>query len=153
MTLQQSLPALTDHLGFWLRLVSNEVSYGFANRLESKGVTMAEWVILRIMFDREPMPPSQIAKELGMTRGAITKLADRLIHKSLMIRKADSADGRGQTLALTAKAKNLVPDLAVLADENESEFFGQLSKVERSHLTRILKQLAAHRQVTTIPVK
>ncbi len=51
------------------------------------------------------MPPSRLADEIGMTRGAITKLADRLIAKSLIVRKANRDDGRAQTLALTASGQ------------------------------------------------
>jgi hypothetical protein len=41
---------LTSHIGFWMRLVSNNVSHAFARKLEASGVTVAEWVILREMF-------------------------------------------------------------------------------------------------------
>ena len=74
-----------------------------------------------------------------MTRGAITKLADRLINKSLILREADSRDGRAQTLALTPRGSGLVPELAALADQNDAEFFGDLTKAERETLERLLK--------------
>jgi DNA-binding MarR family transcriptional regulator len=41
---------------------------------------------------------------MGMTRGAISKLADRLIAKSLLVRTADPQDGRAQSLSLTRLA-------------------------------------------------
>jgi hypothetical protein len=37
---------LTAHLGYWLRFVSNHVSLAFARKLESRGVTVADWVVL-----------------------------------------------------------------------------------------------------------
>ncbi|MEI9903824.1 MAG: MarR family transcriptional regulator [Asticcacaulis sp.] len=77
---------LSAHLGYWLRFVSNHVSHGFALAVEAQGVTVAEWVVLRQLFDHGAMPPSRIADELGMTRGAITKLADRLLAKALITR-------------------------------------------------------------------
>ena len=72
---------LTAHLGFWLRAVSNHVSRAFAEKLGAKGVTVAEWVMLRALYGKEPTPPSRLAQAMGMTRGAITRLADRLIAK------------------------------------------------------------------------
>src|SRR5262245_6285990 len=95
--------ALTDHLGYWLRLVSNAVSQNFARRLADREVTVAEWVVLRMLYEREPLAPSRLAAEMGMTRGAITKLAERLIAKGLVERTASPDDGRAQTLALTAR--------------------------------------------------
>jgi DNA-binding MarR family transcriptional regulator len=144
---------LTAHLGFWLRTVSNHVSHAFAGKLATKGVTAAEWVMMRALYGRDPMPPSRVANEMGMTRGAITKLADRLINKSLIIRKADSDDGRAQTLALTPRGSNLVPELAALADQNDAEFFGELTKAERDTLERLLKRLVEHGHMTAMPIE
>src|SRR5471032_730570 len=90
---------LTAHLGYWLRYVSNHVSQAFARKVEAHGVTVAEWVLMRQLLDEQALAPSRLAERMGMTRGAITKLADRLIAKSLMVRAADPEDGRAQTLA------------------------------------------------------
>ena len=144
---------LTAHLGFWLRTVSNHVSHAFAGKLAGEGVTVAEWVVMRALYDKDPMPPSRLADEMGMTRGAITKLADRLIGKSLIVRKADRDDGRAQTLALTRRGASLVPELAALADQNDVEFFGCLTRAERKELERLLKQLVEHGQMTAVPIE
>src|SRR5271156_6669618 len=103
----QSLSALESHLGYWLRYVSNHVSQSFARKVETHGVTVAEWVLMRQLLDEDALAPSRLAERMGMTRGAVTKLADRLIAKSLLTRKADPGDGRAQTLALTVKGRRL----------------------------------------------
>jgi DNA-binding MarR family transcriptional regulator len=87
-----------------------------------------------------------------MTRGAITKLVDRLIAKSLIVRHANPDDGRAQTLALTALGKKLVPQLAALADQNDREFFDCLSEVERHNLEQLLKRMIEHRRMTALPI-
>jgi hypothetical protein len=38
---------LEAHLGYWLRAVSNHVSHAFKMKVETHGVTVAEWVVLR----------------------------------------------------------------------------------------------------------
>jgi len=143
---------LDSHLGYWLRFVSNHVSHAFALKLATKNVTAAEWVVMRILYGRPPTPPSQLADEVKLTRGAISKLADRLIAKALVIRSADPSDGRAQTLALTEKGKRLVPPLAVLADENDRAFFGCLSTSERTLLERLLKKLIETNGLASLPV-
>ena len=143
---------LTAHLGYWLRFVSNHVSQAFAHKVEGRGVTVAEWVVMRELLDVDAMAPSRLAERIGMTRGAITKLADRLIAKDLVTRAADPADGRAQTLALTPAGRALVPELAVLADANDSEFFGALTPEERTALTRILRGIVERRGLTRVPV-
>ena len=144
---------LATHVGFWLRMVSNHVSHAFAAKLADKEVTVAEWVLMRTLYGKEPTPPSRVADEMGMTRGAITKLADRLIAKSLVTRTASEADGRAQTLALTRRGSALVPELAALADRNDAEFFGFLTATERKMLVRLLKILAERGQMKAIPIE
>lgn len=144
---------LTAHLGFWLRIVSNHVSHAFAGKLAAKGVTVAEWVTMRALYGMDPMPPSQLAEEMGMTRGAITKLADRLIGKSLIVRKPSRDDGRSQTLALTPLGKRLVPELATLADRNDAEFFGHFSGAERETLERLLKRMVEQCRMDAMPIE
>src|SRR4051812_44802602 len=133
----RQVSSLDAHLGFWLRYVSNHVSQGFARRLDGQGVTVAEWVVMRELLDVEALAPSVLAERLGMTRGAITKLADRLIAKSLLVRAANPNDGRAQTLSLTAAGRRFVPRLAALADQNDAEFFGDLSPRDRQTLERL----------------
>ena len=149
----RSTPAnLNDHLGFWLRFVSNHVSHAFAQKLERMDVTVAEWVVLRELYDVEAMAPSRLADKLSMTRGGVTKLADRLIGKSLITRKNNMQDGRAQVLLLTSAGKRLVPKLAALADQNEAEFFAHLTRDERSTLERLLREIVSHRGLKTVPV-
>lgn len=144
---------LTVHIGFWLRMVSNHVSHAFAAKLADKAVTIAEWSLLRALYGKEPMAPSRLAGKIGMTRGAISKLADRLIAKSLLMREASADDGRAQTLALTDRGSALVPVLAALADRNDAEFFEWLATDEREMLERLLKSLAQRGHMTQSPIE
>jgi len=151
--MSKSASKLTDHLGYWLRYVSNHVSQAFAAKVSAKGVTVAEWVVMRTLYGSEKKSPSRIATELGMTRGAITKLADRLIDKGLVVRCASPDDGREQTISLTAQGGKLVPELAALADANDRDFFGQLSAADRRTVLRVCKQLVADAKMTNVPTQ
>lgn len=144
---------LDAHLGYWLRLVSNHVSQAFAGKLQGRGVTVAEWVALRLLFGEGGAAPSRLAQRMGMTRGAITKLADRLIERALVERRADPLDGRARILALTARGRALVPALAALADANDAEFFHSLTAQERRLLRRLLGRLVEQNKLTTVPIE
>lgn len=145
-------PDLAAHLGYWLRYVSNHVSQGFARKVEAHGVTVAEWVLMRSLLDDQEVAPSRLAERIGMTRGAITKLADRLIAKSLLVRTAHPEDGRAQMLSLTPTGRALVPKLAKLADANDAEFFDHLAERDRSALLRILRGIIEKRGLKSLPV-
>ncbi len=144
---------LTMHIGFWMRLVSNHVSYAFARKLDSSGVTVAEWVVLREMYGGDDTTsPSVVAELSGLTRGAVSKLISRLLEKGLVTRKESSGDRRFQDIELTPAAVAIVPKLAKLADANDEEFFGVLSRSDRKALTGVLKKTAALHNLTKVPV-
>lgn len=143
---------LEDHVGYWLRLVSNSVSHAFQLKLERRGVTVAEWVVMRSLFDRQATRPSELADELGMSRGAVSKLADRLLAKRLVKSRRDADDGRVQTLHLTPAGRKLVPSLIALADRNDEEFFGSLSKAQRTELMNLLQDVARRNEIRNVPV-
>ncbi|HEY3739445.1 MAG TPA: MarR family transcriptional regulator [Bryobacteraceae bacterium] len=145
---------LNSHIGYWMRTVSNSVSFAFARKLDTSGVTVAEWVVLREMFGgKETTSPSTVAALTGLTRGAVSKLISRLLAKGLVSRKESSEDRRYQDIELTGRAKLLVPKLAALADQNDSEFFACLNKGERGQLMKLLQKLAKHHQLKTAPIE
>jgi DNA-binding MarR family transcriptional regulator len=149
-----TLPAsdLTAHLGYWLRYVSNHVSQAFARKVEAHGVTAAEWVLMRQLLDEKALARSRLAERMGMTRGAVSKLADRLITKSLLVRTADPRDGRAQTLSLSRAGRSMVPKLAASADANDAEFFDHLAPKDRAALLNLLRQIVEKRGLKSLPV-
>lgn len=151
--MKRSAPSsLQSHAGFWLRFVSNHVSQQFAARLEGSGVTVAEWVLLREMFDVEVTAPSALAQAAGLSRGAVSKLIDRLLAKKLVMRSESVADRRFQDVRLTAAGRAIVPELAALADQNDAEFFSCLSERRRKELVSTLKKLVEANRLTAFPV-
>lgn len=143
---------LQAHIGYWLRFVSNHVSQAFKFKVEARGVTVAEWVLLRAMLEAGESNPSELADRLGMTRGAISKLVERLCKKKLVRRSAVKADRRFQTVALTAAGRRLVPVLARLADENDREFFGHLDRQDAAWLVSMLDEVARRQGWRDVPV-
>jgi DNA-binding MarR family transcriptional regulator len=149
---QGDVSDLHAHVGYWLRAVSNHVSYAFKVRVEAQGVTVAEWVVLRALFEREGVKPSELAATIGHTRGAVSKLVERLKSKDLVSVRNDARDGRAQLITLKPSGRRLVPKLAALADENDAEAFGHLEPAQRALLFATLKGLAEHFGLKEAPV-
>ncbi|WP_433973915.1 MarR family winged helix-turn-helix transcriptional regulator [Tunturiibacter lichenicola] len=150
---QPAVSELRSHIGFWLRFVSNHVSHAFSRKLLDSGVTAAEWVILREIFDTDEIPPSALAEQTGLTRGAISKLIERLVVKKLVSRKEGSDDRRYQRIALSPAGRRLVPTLATLADQNDREFFKPLTGKERQALVATLKKLVHAHDLHKLPTE
>jgi DNA-binding MarR family transcriptional regulator len=149
---QADVTALDAHLGYWLRAVSNHVSHAFKTKVERHGVTVAEWVVLRALFDGDGVKPSELATTLGLTRGAISKLVDRLVAKGLVSVRSDVRDGRAQLVIVRASGRRLVPKLAALADENDAEAFGRLDQEQRAFLLTTLKGIVEHLGLRGAPI-
>jgi len=143
---------LTAHLGYLLRSVSNAVSHEFARKIAAQAVTVAEWVMLRSLYDETEMAPSVLATKMGMTRGAISKLAERLIAKRLVERRENPVDKRGHSLSLSLAGAQKVHAIAALADRNDADFFAVMNNAERAELRALLETLIARNGLSAAPV-
>ena len=92
---------LEYHIGFWLRFVSNHVSFSFRDRIAELGVTVAEWVALRSIHNRAPCTLGELSEQIGIDLGATSRLVERLIKKKLASRKVSKKDRRYVTLDLS----------------------------------------------------
>lgn len=142
---------LHAHAGYWLRCASNQLSHALSRKVEDKGVTLAEWVVLRELYDGDRRP-SALAEKLGLTRSAISKLAERLVAKLLITQQADGQNGRAQMLALTDTGRAAVPVLAMIADQTDEEFFGDLDPGTRALIVSTLRGIAHRRGLGAAPV-
>lgn len=150
------LPApstLETHLGYWLRFVSNHVSGAFRDRVEARGVTVAEWVALRSLHLLGEAPLRDLARQMGDDTGAASRLAERLVKKGFMRRAASATDRRVVNFVLTPSGKTLLARLADDADRNEARFFDALAPRDRSQLRRILMALVETNGLTAKPLE
>ncbi len=150
---KRSISGLESHLGYWLRRVSNTVSGEFARSLYARQTSVAEWVFLRHLYEREQTTPGELAEASTMTRGAISKIIDKLQAKGWIRSKVNPEDNRGQLLSLTAMGRRNLPELAEIADQNDEQFFACLDAEERAALKNLLSKLAEHHQIRNVPVE
>ncbi len=145
-------PALEVHLGYWLRLVSNRVSGTFARLLQERQLSVAEWVALNQIETGTDVTPTELADAMGMTRGAISKVLDKLEAKRWITRTASREDGRVQLVSPTRPGRRVLPEVAAIADDNDSRFFGALDADERTTLRKLLQKLADVHRINNLPV-
>lgn len=144
-------PDIESHLGYWLRRVSNHVSGAFAHTLEKKHASVAEWVVLCRIAAQPGISPGEIAETLDLTRGAVSKILDKLEAKSWITRSTQPEDSRVQLLSLTRSGHRILPQLAEIADQNDREFFAVLDPAESATLRQLLGKLAAFHKIRAVP--
>ena len=145
------LSDLESHLGYWLRRVSNAVSGGFSRALQEKQTSVAEWVLLRELHEGEQAGPAELAEALGLTRGAVSKIIDKLEAKGWIKSTAKEGDARYRLLSLTREGKRSLPILAQIADQNDSLYFDCLNAKEKAVLRGILIKLSEHNRIHDVP--
>lgn len=145
--------ALEAHLGYWLRMVSNQVSGAFARALQERGLSVAEWVALNQIHSTADPTPARLADTMGMTRGAVSKVLDKLDGKEWIARTTSDQDSRVQLLSLTTAGRRLLPQLTAIADGNDERFFSALTKSEQATLRSLLRKLAEAHHINQAPVE
>lgn len=109
--------------------------------------------MLRALHGPDPVvTPGGLVQSLGMTRGAVSKLLDRLEARGLLTRTTSDVDRRQQQLALTPRGRALVPRLARLADANDHEFFGHMPPQQRDAVLRALQDLVRVHHLKAAPI-
>lgn len=131
---------LHKHVGYWLRCLSNLVSSTFAEKLATRDISVAQWVVLRTLYDKRDVTLNEAAEDVGVDKSSLSRMVERLVQKGLLIR-AEGSDRRSVGLTLTPAAIKLVPQLARLADENDEEFFHTLSARQRQEFLATIKRL------------
>jgi DNA-binding MarR family transcriptional regulator len=150
----KSVSQLEKHLGYWLRLVSNNVSASFARKLEALDVSVSEWVALRKLFDQpSAISISALAEQMGMTKAPVSRLVERLVQKELVERQDSRNDGRAQQIWLSSAGQKLVPKLAAIADENDEAFFGHLPVNARLAIVGLMQKIAEKYRLTQNPAE
>ena len=126
-----------------LRAAAGTAHQSLSRALLPHGVTAAEWTLLRELRAVGAVPQVRLAERLGMTRGAISKLVDRLVAKRLLVRgRGGGGDRRVQIIGLTGTGALLVPELARIAAGVGAGLFVGLAARERVLLEAALRRLA-----------
>jgi DNA-binding MarR family transcriptional regulator len=145
--------ALESYLAYWVHYVGYRLSHELYRRMQKFGVTAAEWVVLRKLYEdvENGAMPSQLARQLGLTRSAISKLAKRLEAKELLRRTKSFPDRRAKRLTLTTLGRFLVPRLAALADETNARNFRGAGLAWRERIEQVMKWIVRRDRLRFVP--
>ena len=87
--------ALSDGFKRWNRLAESSLS--------ETGLSLAEFRVLRVLFETGPRLMVTLAMEQGMTAPGMTLVIDKLEEAALVRRVRSDADRRGVNVAITGK--------------------------------------------------
>ncbi|MGE5286225.1 MAG: MarR family winged helix-turn-helix transcriptional regulator [Micromonosporaceae bacterium] len=106
------------------------------------GMALADLQCMRLLSDK-PSTPSQLAAQLGLTTGAMTKVLDRLQNAGFITRSADPSDRRRIIIAADpAGLAELAGHFGPMGDQMSA----YLSRCTRDELETILEFMRAGRE-------
>lgn len=129
-TIHRNIKSEADRIPPWHDRVSQVLQADLERRFATHGVSPAQFRLLAALARGESDTVRGLATMLRLDGGAVTRLADRLQAKGLVLRERDPTDARSIRLSLTEAGTALVPILDAEADAHERAWFGSLSYSE-----------------------
>ena len=87
------------------------------------------------------LPATGLAKETGLSSGAMTNRIDKLEERGFVARKADKTDRRAVIVSLTSDGKQAIDDAIQLRLDAADENLQGLNDAERKTLTTLLRKV------------
>lgn len=105
------------------------------------GLTLARLKVLRLVAERGPVRPRDLAAAVAVAPRTMTETVDGLEADGMVCRRADPTDRRAILLELTPTGRTALERGLVDASGAVRQFTGGLSDDERATLSRLLAQL------------
>ena len=115
----------------------------FARRMESCGLTLQQYNVLRILRGAgvDGLPTLAIAERVVEQTPGITRLVDRLEAKGLVSRTRDAEDRRCVRCRITVEGLALMAELDPLIEEADERSLAMLGLEEQRVLIRLLDRV------------
>lgn len=100
---------LSKEIAVYINLVACKLKQYISSMLKQSNVqlTPEQFLLIDILWNQGPMSQQKMADTLHKDKNSITKLADALEKKGLIVRERNAKDRRSNTMVLTPEAENL----------------------------------------------
>lgn len=114
-------------------------------KLDEIGITQVQYSIMAtasyLNSKGEDVSQQDVANTLSMDKMMVSDVIKTLEKKSFITREKSSVDARAFVLKLTPQAKKILEKATPLVESVDEEFFGNLTKAERSGFIASLSRL------------
>jgi DNA-binding MarR family transcriptional regulator len=130
-----------DSVGYLMRRVLLAMTQETDKRLEPHGLTHAQWGPLFMLRKAGSATVAELARELQVDPGAMTRMLDRLEAKGLCQRVRSTDDRRVVNLALTAEGERAADLVPVALSEVLNAYLAGFSEAEWQTLKTLLQRM------------
>jgi len=135
-----------DSVGYLMRRVVTGMAQGVDRRLESVGLTNAQWlplIRLRVFHDATV---AELARGCQVDAGAMTRMLDRLEAKGLIRRVRSTADRRVVNVELTAEGAHAARQIPAVLCEVQNAHLSGVTRAEWQALKATLRRMLENSQ-------
>jgi len=134
--------ALDDYLPYRLSVSSSAVSRLIARAYEDRfGLTIPQWRLAAVLAEDGALATGALVARTGMDKTMVSRAAQGLQKRHLIVREANGAGRRSHTLALTEEGRRVHAEIAPLALAYEAALISGLAPHEVVLLKRLLVRL------------
>jgi len=130
-----------DEMGRLIPMIHRALAKKGSRVLTKGNITVPQTILLEILKEKHMCTVSDIAKDMGITKSAITGLTDRLIRSNLIIRTRGVKDRRIVIISLTVKGKTAIFRLIHEREDILKQAFRGLTDKERALYLKLLKKV------------
>lgn len=113
-------------------------------RMAEHGLTDAQWKPLWMLKTGRAATANELAREMDIDAGAVTRMVDRLESKGLVERVRSAADRRVVHLRLSAAGETVVKKVPFVLASVNNDFLRGFSEAEWKQLRRLLARMAVN---------
>lgn len=136
-----TLGALSNHIGFHLRLAQLAVFKHFDARLGDIDISPAIFSVLEVLHHNDGITQSKLANAVNLDGSSVVPLLDKLSKRGWVQRLASTTDRRHNHLHLTAEGQAVRLEAARRAALHEKEVCKGLSAADKKQLFELLSRL------------
>jgi len=133
---------MADSMGHQLIAVMMLMRREVDRRMAQHGLTDAQWKPLWMLKLGRASNAIELAREMDIDAGAVTRMLDRLEAKGLIERERSEADRRVVHLRLTAAGEAVAKKLPYVLAAVNNDFLRGFSEAEWKQLRRLLSRMA-----------
>ena len=128
-------------VGFVLSDVARLLRRNFNRRVQSLGLTQAQWMLLARIARQQGARQAQLAEVLEMQPISVARLIDRMEAAGWVERRKDPTDRRAVNVYLTKKAEPILDKMWDRADETQAVALAGLAPAARNELMKALETI------------
>ncbi|MBN8807750.1 MAG: MarR family transcriptional regulator [Sphingomonas sp.] len=133
---------LDAFLPYRLSIVSNRVSAAIATAYDRMfGLKIPEWRLIAVIAEGRALTQQALGMATRMDKVTVSRAAQALVDRGLVVRAPNAGDRRSHLLALTETGRALYEQVAPKALEFEKVIFGVLAAEERAALSAMLDRI------------